>query len=284
MNGTGAALPGTDLARDTDFAAAAPAIAAVRRGQPLVHCITATVSMNFVANGLLAAGARPMMTETVQEAPVITGIADCLLVNVGTLSTDAMEGIRPTVRQRISDGQPWVLDPTAIGRAPVRTPLARDLLDSHPAVVRGNASEILALTGGKGGRGADSAEGSGAALAAARQVSARTGGAVAVSGSTDLIVGPNNTTRTITRGHPLLTRVTGTGCLLGAMTAACMAACDDLFEAASAATLWMNIAGELAASRAPRPGSFRIALLDALDEVGEVADHMERNAQHEEKS
>ena len=72
-------------------------VSAVRSRQPLVHCITATVSMGIVADGLLAAGARPMMTETVHEAPAVTGLADALLVNLGTLSTDAMEGIPATV-------------------------------------------------------------------------------------------------------------------------------------------------------------------------------------------
>ena len=105
---------GPDLAGDPDLAAVAPVIRAVRERAPLVHCITATVSMGIVADGLLAAGARPMMTETVQEAPVLTTVADALLVNLGTLSVDAVEGIPATVEVAVSQGRPWVLDPTAI--------------------------------------------------------------------------------------------------------------------------------------------------------------------------
>src|SRR5699024_12148362 len=91
------------------------------------------------------------------EAPVLTTIADALLINLGTLSTDALEGIPATVAAAVEAGHPWVLDPTAIGVAPVRTPLARELLESHPTVVRGNASVVLALAGsGFGVRGADS--------------------------------------------------------------------------------------------------------------------------------
>lgn len=260
--------PGPDLAHDPDLAAVAPVIRAVRERAPLVHCITATVSMGIVANGLLAAGARPMMTETEAEAPVVTAVADALAVNLGTLSTDAMDGIPATVAAAVRDGRPWVLDPTAIGLAPVRTPLARGLLDSRPAVVRGNASEVLALVGaGPGGRGADSLSEPAAAEEAAREVVRRTGGAVAVSGATDLVLDAGRSTL-VARGTSQLTRVTGTGCLLGALTAACSVVAEDGFEAALAATVWMNVAGELAAERAAGPGSFRMELLDALDAVG----------------
>ena len=96
----------------------------------------------------------------------------------------------------------------------------------------------------------------------------RTGGAVAVSGAVDLILDGEREVR-LDRGTPMLTRVTGTGCLLGALTAACAAVHPDPLEAALAATTWMNAAGELAADRAAGPGSFRLYLLDALDETGE---------------
>ncbi|VXB88387.1 hydroxyethylthiazole kinase [Citricoccus sp. K5] len=270
---SGASRLGPDLARDPDLAAVAPVIRAVRERQPLVHCITATVSMGIVADGLLAAGARPMMTETLAEAPVVTTVADAIAVNLGTLSTDAMDGIPAAVEVAVRDGRPWVLDPTAIGLAPVRTPLARKLLDSDPEVVRGNASEVLALVGfGAGGRGADSVSAPAAAEEAARDVVRRTGGAVAVSGEIDLVLDAGRRTL-VARGTSQLTRVTGTGCLLGTLTAACSVVAEDGFEAALAATVWMNVAGELAAERASGPGSFRVELLDALDAVGQAVEN-----------
>ncbi|MGO2607074.1 MAG: hydroxyethylthiazole kinase [Brachybacterium tyrofermentans] len=257
-----------DSAPDADLEPIAHVLDAVRRREPLVHCLTATVSMGLVADGLLAAGARPMMTETLQEAPTLTTLADALVVNLGTLSTDAMDGIPATVEAAVRDGRPWVLDPTAIGIAPVRTPLARTLLASSPAVVRGNASEVLALAGeGNGGRGADSGADPGSAEDAAARIAARTGGAVAVSGAADLIVSTRGRFR-LERGTPLLTRVTGTGCLLAAQTAACRAVETDDLTAALAASTWMALAGETAQERSSRPGSFRLHLLDALDEVG----------------
>ncbi|QCV87662.1 hydroxyethylthiazole kinase [Acidipropionibacterium jensenii] len=283
-----------DLAEDGDLAEVADVIARTRRRPPLVHCISAAVSMDLVANGLLAAGARPVMTETLQEAPAVTEIADILLVNFGTLSTDAMDGIPATVEASRRAGHFWVLDPTAIGAAPIRTRMARDLLAGRPAVVRGNASEILALTGGGGGRGADSEDPVEDARGAAETVAGQTGGAVAVSGRVDLVVGAGEPRR-VARGDPMMARVTGTGCLLGGLVAACLAASTPTpvsdstptpapasvpdptraATAALAATVWMNLAGELAGWRAARPGSFRMALLDALDEVGEAAERLD---------
>ena len=257
------------MSPDLDVQRVASIIDAVREQQPVVHCITATVSMNIVADGLLACGARPMMTETLHEAPVLTTIADALLVNLGTLSTDAMASISATVEAAVAADHPWVLDPTAIGTAPVRTPLARDLLASRPTVVRGNASEILALANaGPGGRGADSRATPDMAQDAAAEITGRTGGAVAVSGEVDLIIDGTQQTR-VHRGAQVLTRVTGTGCLLGAMTAACTAVTHDRFMAALAATTWLTVAGEIGVQRATGPGSFRLHLLDALDEVGQ---------------
>lgn len=253
---------------DPDIQGIAELIDAVRARQPLVHCITATVSMGIVADGLLATGARPMMTETLHEAPLLTSVADALLINLGTLSTDALEAIPATVAAAVEADHPWVLDPTAIGVAPVRTRLARELLESHPTVVRGNASEVLALAGaGSGGRGADSSATPDMAADAAKVVANRTGGTVTVSGDRDLIFDGGHQTR-VDRGTPMLTQVTGTGCLHAALTAACAAITHNRFEAALAATTWLNVAGELAAQRAAGPGSFRMHVLDALAEVG----------------
>ena len=254
---------------DPDLARVRHVVAAVRQEQPVVHCITAAVSMSIVADGLLAAGARPMMTETISEAPVVTTAADALLVNLGTLSTDAMSAIPATVEAATASQHPWVLDPTAIGRAPVRTPLARRLLSSSPAVVRGNASEVLVLTEqGHGGRGADSIATPGDAARAAADVAARTHGAVAVSGAVDLVLDERQRAE-VARGHTLLPRVTGTGCLLAALTAACCVVEPDRFTAALAATTWLGVAGERAVQVSRRPGSFRVALFDALDEVSD---------------
>jgi len=124
------------LVHDPDLKRVRPVLTAVRERAPLVHCLSAAVSMGIVADGLLAAGARPMMTETLDEAPHMVTLANALLINLGTLSTDGSEGIPATVEAAQGLGLPWVLDPAAVGIAPVRTAMARRLLKRHPAVVR----------------------------------------------------------------------------------------------------------------------------------------------------
>lgn len=245
-------------------------IRAVRTRAPVVHAVMSTVSMGFVADGLLAAGARPLMTETEAEAPAMTALADALLVNLGTLSNDGVRGIPVCVRAARSAGHPWVLDPTAVGAAPVRTPLARTLLRCRPAVVRSNASEALALARlGAGGRGADTTHNLDDAREVADQLAREHRTVIAVSGPVDLVTDGDQRHR-VHGGSPLMPRVVGTGCLLGALTTACCAVAQPLLAAAAAST-WMKRAGELAARHTTRPGSYRVALLDALDEIGETA-------------
>ncbi|CAM2731989.1 hydroxyethylthiazole kinase [Actinomyces slackii] len=241
--------------------------AALRSRAPLVHCLTATASMHLVANGLLAVGSRPMMTETVEEAPMMTGQADALLVNLGALSADGARGIPATVTASRASGHPWVLDPVAVGIAPVRTALAHRLLDQGPAVVRANASEIRALNGSRGGCGTDTTARPEEAEAEAMALAQRTGGIVAVSGEADLITDGRRTIR-LHCGSPLLTRVTGTGCLLGALMASGLGAGLSPWESAVGATALLGLAGQDAASRSTAMGSFQVALLDCLDEAG----------------
>ncbi|MFX4285616.1 hydroxyethylthiazole kinase [Janibacter sp. G349] len=242
----------------------AAAVDAVRASAPLVHGATGSVTRALVADGLLAAGARPMLTESEQEAPTLVGVADALLVNLGSLSGDGMAGLLPTARAAATHGVPWVLDPTAVGLAPVRTPLAHELLALGPTVVRGNASEVLTLAGGSGGgRGADSTLGPDAAAVPATTLARRAGCVVAVSGAVDLVTDGERVAR-IASGSPLLTRVSGTGCLLGALTAAHLPGATP-FVAAVAATALLTVASDRV--RATGPGSFRIGLLDALDAV-----------------
>lgn len=256
------------MVSDEDLQRVSAVISAVRANPPLIHCLCNSVVEDIVANGLLAAGAQPVMTETIEEAPYLTRAASAVLVNVGTLSHAARESMPACAKICDESGKPWVLDPVGVGAAPARTELCRQLLGDHPSVIRGNASEILALADEQGaGRGVDSGDSVEDARGAAERLVALTSGVVAVSGPMDLIVEDGQSTR-LSRGHALLGRVTGTGCLLGALTAACLASTDDHFLGALAATTWLTIAGERAAELAAGPGSFRMHLLDQLDAVG----------------
>ncbi|MFB9308585.1 hydroxyethylthiazole kinase [Agromyces hippuratus] len=247
----------------------------LRDRAPLVQCITNTVVSGFTANALLAIGAAPAMVDIVGESAAFARIASGLLVNLGTPSPEQRAAAREAVGAAHEAGTPWVLDPVAIGSLPIRTALAHELVALRPAVIRGNASEILALAGvGAGGRGVDAADSTEAAVEAAGLLAARFGSVVAVSGPVDLITDGRSTVR-ISNGDALLTRVTGGGCALGAVTAAFVAIADDAFAGAVAATLVYTVAAELAAAGAEGPGTFAPRFLDALAAVG-PADVQER--------
>ncbi|MDR7186844.1 MULTISPECIES: hydroxyethylthiazole kinase [Microbacterium] len=240
----------------------AAALTALRETSPLVQCITNAVVTNYTANALLAVGAAPAMCDIPGEAGLFAGVADGVLVNLGTPTAEQREAAREAVRA----GTPWVLDPVAVGVLPVRTALAAELLEHRPAIVRGNASEILAVAGeGGGGRGVDATDGTDAAAGAARSLALRTGGVVAVSGPVDLVTDGERVVR-IHGGDALLTRVTGGGCSLGAVMAALVGVCAP-FESAVAASVLYAAASERAAARAEGPGTFAVAFLDALDAV-----------------
>ncbi|MGN6414874.1 hydroxyethylthiazole kinase [Flexivirga sp.] len=241
-------------------------LAELRRTAPLVQCITNSVVTGFTANTLLALGAAPAMVDNLEEATVFAGVADALLINVGTISPAAAETMVATAQAAGQAGTPWVLDPVAVGGLPLRDRVAAELVPLRPCVVRGNASEVMSLAGADGGgRGVDSTAGTDAALESAHALRSRTGGAVAVSGPVDHIVG--DTVRTVSNGTPMMTKVTGVGCALGAITAA-FAACAPPADAAFAATAVWTIAAELAVERSSGPGSFAVELLDALHGIG----------------
>jgi len=240
----------------------ADAVDAVRTAHPLVQCITNAVVTNFTANALLALGAAPAMCDIPGEAGVFAGIADGVLVNLGTPTAEQ----RTAAREAVAATERWVLDPVAVGVLPVRTALAAELVERRPAIVRGNASEILALAGlGAGGRGVDATDDPEAAGDAAVALARRTGGVVAVSGPVDLITDGTRVVR-VHGGDALLTRVTGGGCALGATMAAFLGVCDPL-SAAIAASAVHAVAAERAARAASGPGSFAVAFLDALAAV-----------------
>ncbi|MRG59936.1 hydroxyethylthiazole kinase [Agromyces sp. CFH 90414] len=279
----------TEAAHDA-AEASARLLARLRETTPLTHCITNSVVTNVTANALLALGAAPAMVDITGEAGPFAAIASALLVNLGTPNPEQRDAAREAVEAASRAGTPWVIDPVAIGALPVRTALAHELLAAWPTAIRGNASEILALAGaGAGGRGVDAADTTDAAADAARRLAADSGAVVAVSGPVDLITDGVRIAR-IANGDALLTRVTGGGCALGAVTAAFLGAArsgseaagavdapdtSDAFDAVVAATLVYTVAAELAAGPGIGPGTFAVRFLDALAAV-DAADLRER--------
>ena len=237
----------------------------LRRKGPLVHCMTNIVVAGFTANVLLAVGASPAMVENSEESAEFAQVADAVLVNLGTLSPDKVTAMRAAVAAAGRAGTPWVLDPVAVGALAYRTRFAAELVTGGPAVVRGNASEILSLAGatGSAGRGVDSTTTSAQALEQASGLARRMGTTVAVSGAVDYLCDGTHVLE-VHSGHEMMTRVTGVGCALGALVAACCAVESTPIIAAGAATTILTVAAEVAVTRSTGPGSFAVALLDAL--------------------
>ncbi|CAE8616984.1 unnamed protein product, partial [Polarella glacialis] len=271
------------------------AVAQVKAKGPLVQCLTNFVSMDFMANGLLALGASPAMIHSTGElaaaVPIVGAIGGAVSINIGTLDERWIESFKMTVRLCKDNNVPWVLDPVAAGFTPLRTETALELMEIYPpAVLRGNGSEILALSpappseGGateEGGKGVDSSKSSDAALDAAVRLAARFGCVVCVSGAVDYVVFvpdagedyvvfvPDAVVSTCPHGVEMLTKVTGAGCLvtsvIGAFVAAAQATTTAaIAEAATLAFTFYGICAELAAKESSGPGSFRVAFLDKL--------------------
>ncbi|WP_306319990.1 MULTISPECIES: hydroxyethylthiazole kinase [unclassified Streptomyces] len=248
-----------------DLAAfAARALDRVRDTSPLVQCLTNAVVTGFTANVLLAVGAAPAMVDIPDEAGPFARVASGVLVNLGTPRAEQRAAMPEAARAAADAGTPWVLDPVAVGALPVRTALAAELLALRPTVIRGNASEIIALAGaGGGGRGVDAAHGVEDAEAVADGLARSTGGVVAVSGPVDYVTDGTRAAR-VANGDALLTRVTGGGCALGAVMAAFAAVDEDRFATTVAAATAYTVAAESAARKAAGPGSFAVEFLDAL--------------------
>lgn len=248
--------------------------AALRARRPLVQAITNTVSANFVANVLLSAGASPAMVDNPEEAGLFAGIADALLVNLGTPTAAQVESIRLAALGAQAAGKPWVLDPIGAGGLPWRGGVAADSLQFRPAIVRGNASEIIGLAGlGGGARGVDSSADPADAVSAAVDLLAHAV-AVSASGTIDHVLGRVGERIVLVKiggGSALLPRVTATGCALGALAAAYAAVAPDPFTALVAAHTHFAVAAEIAAAVANRPGSFATAFVDALDAIDAAA-------------
>ena len=236
----------------------------IRREGPLVHNVTNLVAMTLSANVLIAAGASPIMSAAPEETADLAGFSGALVVNIGTLTRDWIEGARAAVRGARAAGRPWILDPVGVGATAFRRETTQGLLAQSPRIVRGNASEIMALAGGAaGGKGVDSTAGADAAAESARRLAADTGAVVAVTGALDLVT-DGRRMLTVANGHELLTRTTASGCALTALIGAWAAVLPDPLEATAGALAAYGVAAELAALKAGGCGSFVSALLDAL--------------------
>ena len=255
----------------------------VRKSTPLVHCITNYVTVNDCANALLACGGSPIMSDEPLDVADIQTICGGLVLNIGTLNAQTIEGMKVAGAKATELAHPIVLDPVGAGASKLRTETAGMLLDNYDVkVIRGNMSEMKALAGAAAAtRGVDANpddavtdENLAASAAFAKELSAKTGAVIAITGAID-IVADANTAYAIRNGVPIMGKITGTGCMLSCITAAYAVANPDmLLEAIVAAVAGMGIAGEIGAARMqPVDGnaSLRTYIIDALFNMNAAA-------------
>jgi len=230
---------------------AADVLARIRERAPRVHCITNSVAQQYTANMLLAAGAVPSMTISTEEIAAFVAGANALLVNLGTFDRERRSAVEAAVKTAAEKELPWLLDPVFVDRSPARAQFGRALLAARPAVVRLNHAEFAALSGDKAETGA-----------AARFARANAT-IVALTGAVD-VISDGRRRVAIANGDPLMAAVTAMGCAGAAFVCAAMAVESDPWLATLAALAAFGVAGEVAAQTAPGPGSFAVAMIDAL--------------------
>lgn len=245
---------------------ASQALEALKSQAPLVHCITNYVAMNIAANVTLAAGASPAMVHAEAEVADFVPISGALTINIGTLSPAWVSAMQTAADAANAANKPWVLDPVAHFATPYRTETVQDLISRKPSIIRGNASEILALGGAEStGKGVDSGDSVSDAEAVAMALATKHECVIAISGEVDFITDGSRSARII-GGSDIMPKITAMGCSLTALMGAFAAVTSPLEAAVAASTLFAE-AGSKAAQAANGPGSFQVAFLDALNEV-----------------
>ena len=263
----------------------------VRAKTPLVHNITNYVTVNDCANILLACGGSPIMSDDENDVEDITAICAGLNINIGTLNKNTIPSMFLAGKKASELGHITLLDPVGAGASRLRTATAAKLIDEiRFSVIRGNISEIKALAQGASstkGVDADAADQVNAdnldrVIGFAKAFADRTGAVIAITGATDLITDGRQVCL-ITNGHPMMSRITGTGCMLSAMTTAFAAANPgSVFEAVCAAVISMGLCGETAHRRlgeADGNSTYRNYIIDAVFNL--TADELKKGAKYE---
>jgi hydroxyethylthiazole kinase len=245
--------------------AACEVITKVRSQRPMIHHITNFVVMNATANITLCMGALPVMAHAKEEVEEMVSAAGALGLNLGTLWPEQVEAMLLAGRRANQRDIPIVLDPVGVGATRLRTESAHRLLkELSIAIVRGNLAEIATLAGMDAKiRGVESMGSTGDASVVASEFAEKFGCVAAVTGRIDVVTDGVRSMR-VANGHPMMTTVTGTGCMATAIVAACAAVEKDFVIATAAALAAYGLAGEFAAGKAQGPGTFQAHLFDAV--------------------
>ncbi len=242
----------------------------LRDKKPLIHNITNFVVMNYTANALLACGASPVMAHASEEVEEMVSFAGALVLNIGTLTPYWVDSMLKAGRRANELNIPVILDPVGSGATKLRTDSAKRIIDEVSIkVVRGNASEVLSLAQeGSKTKGVDSIHSVDQAADAALTLSNELKTTLAITGKVDLITDGDRIYR-VSNGHDLMGYCTGTGCTATVIIGAFLAVDPDSVTATTTALAYFGLVGEKAAAKTQAPGSFQIAMLDALYTIDE---------------
>lgn len=240
----------------------------VRESNPLVHNITNIVVANFSANGLLALGASPFMADAHEEVVDIAAFSAAVVLNIGTLNDYAIQSMVLAGQSANKHGVPLVLDPVGAGATSYRTAVTQKLVNEmRITALRGNVAEVANVIGESWSiKGVDAGEGDGDVVVLAETAARKLGCVVIITGKDDVITNGDHT-YIASNGHPMLTKVTGTGCLLSAVVGAFLAVSEGAsLEASVEALSFYGVAAEIAAelTTGKGPGSFQIEFLNQL--------------------
>lgn len=240
-------------------------IQAIKKFSPLVHNITNYVVMESTANALLAIGASPIMAHALDEIDDIVKIANSLVLNIGTLCPAWIQAMILALKAATSKGIPVILDPVGAGASCYRTKMVQSILDHGTVtVIRGNASEIASLSGDQvQTKGVDSLLDPADCQSQAKRLASKNRCVVWMSGQTDLIT-DGQSCILISNGHPMMSKVTGMGCMATAITGAFLTVNPNAFLGSAHASLVMGIVGEMTAEKCRGPGSFKVEFIDSL--------------------
>lgn len=238
---------------------------ALSEKSPLVHNITNYVVMNNTANALLAVGASPIMAHAVEEIEDIVSISSSLVINMGTLSAKWIDAMILAATKAKELNKPFVFDPVGVGASKFRTETAQKIISAAtPNVIRGNASEIMALAQiTNSTKGVDSTINSKVAVIAAQKLSQELNNTIVISGAKDYII-TNNQISEVSDGSPMMAKVTGMGCTATSIIGACIAVESNCHMASIIAMEIMGKAGNMSEIASTGPGSFQMNFLDSL--------------------
>lgn len=235
----------------------------IQRNKPIILCLTNVVTMDFMANSLLALGAAPIMSCDDRELEALIAISSAINLNIGTLDAAFISRCQHAADIARHQQKPVILDPVGAGASLIRTQSARELMP-FADIIRGNASEVMALIDlNIASAGVESTRSTAMAKDSADTLARQLNNTVIVSGKEDYIT-DGNRQETLHVGSPLMPLVTGMGCTLTAVVAAFRAVIPDSFEAARIATTYFGLCGSAAEQKTKQPGSFRTAFIDAL--------------------